>query len=282
MDIREVAVIGAGIMGSGIAQVIAQEGFKVVIRSGRGRQGLDRLYQNVEKARIRKFLTDEQAASLLSNIDCTTHLYEAVKKADLVIEAVVEDSSIKRGIFREIDAYCPEHTILASNTSSLSISELANTTKREDKVIGMHFFNPVPIMKLIELVPTTLTSKETVETAIDFSRRIGKTPLVVKDSPGFVVNRILMPMINEAAFVLMDGIASAETIDSAMKLGASHPIGPLALADLIGIDVCLDIVKELYERFADPKYRPCPLLMSMLEEANLGRKTGKGFFEYRS
>lgn len=282
MKPRKVAVIGAGIMGSGIAQVVAGAGLEVTVRSRRGKRGLRGLHENIEKAKRRGFLTDDQAALLLSKTKCTRHLQEAVREADLVIEAVVEDLSVKRRIFEEIDASCPRHTILASNTSSLSISELAKETKRRDKVIGMHFFNPVSAMKLVEVVPTSLTSRETIGTAVEFSERIGKIPLVVKDSPGFVVNRILMPMINEAALVLMEKVAAAETLDSAMKLGANHPIGPLALADLIGIDTCISIMNEFHRRFQDSKYRPCPLLKMMVDKGNLGRKTGKGFFEYES
>ena len=281
MNIRKVAVIGAGLMGSGIAQVVAQAGFEVIVRTRRGRRGLDRLYESIRKGKQRKTLTEEQVNALLSKINWTTELSEAGKTADLVIEAVVEDLEIKKQVFRELDAFCPKHTFLTSNTSSLSISELADATKRPDKVIGMHFFNPVHVMKLIEVVPTSLTSKETVETVEEFSRKIGKTPVLVKESPGFVVNRVLIPMINEAVFVLMEGIATAETIDSAMKLGANHPIGPLALADLIGLDVCLTIMDTFYKKFKTPKYKPCPLLKKMVEEGYLGRKTGKGFFAYR-
>lgn len=279
MKMGKVAVIGAGTMGSGIAQVTALAGFEVTVRSRRGTEGLSRLYQNVEKARCKKALTSVQADLLLSNISWTTDLREAVKAADFVIEAVVEDLEVKKRLFQEIDLYCPKHAILASNTSSLSISKLAHVTKRPDKVVGTHFFNPVPVMKLVEVAPTTVTSEETLETIIGFLEKLGKTALIVKDSAGFVVNRILMQMVNEAAFVLKEGVATAETIDSAMKLGANHPIGPLALADLIGIDVCLKIMEQFYAK--DAKYQPCPLFREMVDKGYLGRKTRKGFYTYK-
>lgn len=279
MKINKVAIIGAGLMGSGIAQVIANAGVPVVLRSRRGPRGLEKLHKMIQKVRNRGILTDEQATVLLSNISCTSSLSEAVKEADLVIEAVPEDLQIKLALFRELDTYCRQNTILASNTSSLGIAQIAETTKRADKIIGMHFFNPAPVMKLVEIVKTPMTSKETINSIADFAIKIDKVPLIVSDSPGFVVNRILLPMINAAAYVLMEKIASAETIDSAMKLGANHPIGPLALADLVGIDVCLGILKELTEKF-ELKYPICPLFEQMVAEGRLGRKTGKGFFTY--
>jgi 3-hydroxybutyryl-CoA dehydrogenase len=282
MRIRKVAVIGAGVMGSGITQVVANAGFKVALRSRKGEEGLNRLRDGIRKAVRKEILTDEQAALVLSNINCTSSLSKAVKEADLIIEAVVEDLTIKREIFGAMDASCMQHTILASNTSSLSIARLAEATKRPDKVLGMHFFNPAPAMKLIEVVQAPMTSKETVDSIIEFSNKIGKFPLIVRDSPGFIVNKILMPMINAAAFVLMDKIATAETIDSAMKLGANHPLGPLALADLIGIDVCVNIMKELQCKLEGQPYTVCPLLEEMVTKGILGRKTGKGFFTYET
>lgn len=282
MRIRKVAVIGAGIMGSGITQVVANAGFKVALRSRRGEKGLGRLHNGIRKAVRKEILSEEGADVLLSNISCTSSLSEAVKEADLVIEAVVEDLTIKREIFGAMDASCMQHTILASNTSSLSIALLAEATERPDKVLGMHFFNPAPTMKLVEVVQTTMTSKETLDSIIEFSNKLGKFPLIVRDTPGFIVNRILIPMINGAAFALMDKIATAETIDSAMKLGANHPLGPLALADLIGIDVCVNIMKELQCKLKDQPYTVCPLLEEMVTKGNLGRKTGSGFFTYKT
>lgn len=266
-------------MGSGIAQVIANAGFEVILQSRKGNAGLERLQRNIQKAKDKGVLNEVQSISLLSNISCTSSLREAVCEVDLVVEAVAEDIAIKRSLFGELDAYCMPHTILASNTSSLSISRLAEATLRVEKVVGMHFFNPAPIMKLIELVQTSMTSKETIESVIDFSHKIGKVPLIVKDSPGFIVNKTLMPMINSAAFTLMEKVATAEDIDSAIKLGANHPMGPLALADLIGVDVCLNIMKEL-DKSDHLKYPICPLISEMVAQGNLGRKTGRGFFLY--
>lgn len=266
-------------MGSGIAQVIANAGFEVILQSRKGNAGLERLQKSIQKAKDKGVLNEEQAISLLSNISCTSSLREAVCEVDLVVEAVAEDIAIKRALFEELDSYCMPHTVLASNTSSLSISRLAKATMRIEKVVGMHFFNPAPMMKLIEVVQTSMVSKETIDSVIDFSYKIGKIPLIVKDSPGFIVNRALMPLINSAAFVLMEKVATAETIDSAMKLGANHPIGPLALADLIGVDVCLEIMKEL-DKSGHIKYPICPLLEKMVAEGDLGRKTGRGFFTY--
>lgn len=282
MEIRNITVIGVGLMGSGIAQVIAESGFEVTMRSRRGKDGLDMLQKGLQKAVDRRTLTEDQATLLLSHIKCTSSLKDAVKSADLIIEAVIEDLAVKREIFRETDAYCPQNAIIASNTSSLSISSIAEVTKRPEKVVGMHFFNPAHVMKLIEVVQSPLTSEETVSSIIAVSQKIGKFPLVVKDSPGFVVNRILMPAINAAAFVLMEKVATAETIDSAMKLGANHPMGPLALADLIGIDVSLNIMKELNARLEDSKFQVCPLFEELVAKGNLGRKTGKGFFVYET
>lgn len=281
MNIRIVAIIGAGIMGSGIAQIVAKAGFEVVIRSRKGKKGLISLHKGLEKAKSRGILNEDQIASMLSKINCTKDICKAVENADFVIEAAKEDMSLKKNIFRELDSYSPKHTILASNTSSLKISKLANATRRSNKVIGIHFFNPVPIMKLVEIATADHTSKETENDTIEFVKKLGKTPLIVKDSPGFVVNRILIPMINEAAYVLSEGIATADDIDSSMKLGANHPIGPLVLADLIGIDVCLNIMEEFSRTFNNSKYKPCPLLTTMVDEHRLGRKVGKGFHDYQ-
>jgi 3-hydroxybutyryl-CoA dehydrogenase len=282
MKIRNVAVIGAGVMGLGIAQVVANSAFKVNLWSRRGNACLDRLHEGVQKAIYQGVLNEEQAMLLYSRISCTPSLSEAVKEADLVIETVIEDVTIKRVIFREVDALCMQHTILVSNTSSLSVSSLAEATKRQDKVCGMHFFNPAPVMKLIEVAQTPLTSAITIDSIVTFSRQLGKFPIIVKDSPGFVVNKILMPAINAAAFVLFNKVATAQDIDAAMKLGANHPLGPLALADLIGIDLCLKIMTELHDKFECSKYEVCPLLEKMVAEGHLGRKTGKGFFTYET
>lgn len=281
MDIKNIAVLGAGVMGTGITQVLAGSGFNVTLWSRRGMKGLDGLHYKLQKAIGKKILNEQQVDLLLSRTHCTSLIGEAVKGAELVIETVAENLAIKKNIFKEMDAYCMEKAILASNTSSLSIDSLAAITKRPDKVIGMHFFNPAPVMKLIEVVVGSSTSQETIEDVIIFSKKIGKTPLLVRDSPGFIVNRCLMPMINQAAFILMDKIATAEAIDSAMKLGANHPVGPLALADIIGIDVCLEIMRELKNRLGSA-YQICPLFEKMVAEGNLGRKTGKGFFSYET
>lgn len=267
-------------MGSGIAQVVAKAGFKVVLRSRRGKEGLERLQKAIRKEKNRGTLDRELETSLLSNISCTSSLKEAVKEADLVIEAVPEDLAVKRALFKEIDAYCLRHTILASNTSSLGIAPLAEATKRVDKVVGMHFFNPAPVMKLIEVAKTSMTSEDTISSIVDFSNKIDKVALIVKDTPGFIVNRILLQMINTASFLVMNRVATAETVDAAMKLGANHPMGPLALADLIGIDLCVNILKELNCKLKQTEYRVCPLLEEMVKEGKLGRKTGEGFFVY--
>ncbi len=281
MEIRNIAIIGTGLMGSGIAQLIGNSGFEVTLYSRKRKGGLERLHQGVEKAVNRRFLTRDEADLLLSHIYCTSSLRDAVKTADLIIEAVIEDFEVKKDVFRKIDRLSQQKTILASNTSSLSISALAKATNRPEKVVGMHFFNPAPAMKLVEVIESPQTSGETVSSVVTFAQKIGKFPLVVKDSPGFVVNRILMPAINTAAFILMEKVATAEAIDSAMKLGANHPMGPLALADLIGIDTCLSIMKELNSRLVG-KFQICPLFEKMVSEGNLGKKTGKGFFMYET
>jgi 3-hydroxybutyryl-CoA dehydrogenase len=267
-------------MGSGIAQVIANSGFNVTLLSRRGKEGLVRVRRGTQIAVTKGKLTEEQASLLLSRIACKSLSAEAVKESDIVIEAVIEDLPTKIALFKQIDAFCGKHVILASNTSSLSISSLTSATKRPDRVIGMHFFNPAPVMSLIEVSKTPMTSQETVKTVVDFSEKLNKVPLVVDDSPGFVVNKILIPMINSAAFVLIDKVATAETIDSAMKLGANHPIGPLALADLIGLDVCLKIMQEINGKLEGFNFTICPLIEKMVAEGNLGRKTVQSFFKY--
>lgn len=278
----KISVIGSGTMGNGIVQTFATKGHKVVIK-GHRQESLDKaiasldkgLSKIVEKGKI----TSEDKDITMSNIS-TTLSYEDIKDADLVIEAIVEDIKVKETVFKELDEICEAKTILATNTSSLSITEIASFTKRPEKVIGMHFFNPVPVMKLTEIITGQKTSVETFDTVFKIASDIGKVPVRVEESPGFVVNRILVPMINEAVGILSENVASKEDIDESMKLGANHPIGPLALADLIGLDVCLAIMEVLYNEFSDSKYRPHPLLKKMVRANNLGRKTGKGFYEY--
>ena len=274
--------IGSGTMGNGIVQTFATKGHKVVIK-GHRQESLDKAIASLDKGLSKLVekgkITSEDKDITMSNIS-TTLSYEDIKDADLVIEAIVEDIKVKETVFKELDEICEDKTILATNTSSLSITEIASFTKRPEKVIGMHFFNPVPVMKLTEIITGQKTSVETFDTVFKIASDIGKVPVKVEESPGFVVNRILVPMINEAVGILSENVASKEDIDESMKLGANHPIGPLALADLIGLDVCLAIMEVLYNEFSDSKYRPHPLLKKMVRANNLGRKTGKGFYEY--
>ncbi|KJS19562.1 MAG: 3-hydroxybutyryl-CoA dehydrogenase [Clostridiaceae bacterium BRH_c20a] len=275
----KVIVCGAGTMGSGIAQVIAQKGNKVVIvdkTEDLVSKGIIGINKTLEKIVAKGKLGLSEKELIMGNITVSTSLN--IKDASLVIEAIFENMEAKKEIFKELDSSCPADTIFASNTSSLSISEMAAVTKRPDRFIGIHFFNPAPVMELVEVIKGANTSEETINKTRSFIKSIGKTPVEVQESPGFVVNRMLVPMINEAIFILMEGVASAEDIDAAMKMGANHPIGPLALADLIGLDVCLFVMETLYNEFGDDKYRPCPLLRKMVRAGHLGRKTGKGFF----
>lgn len=278
----KICVIGSGTMGNGIVQTFATKGHKVVIK-GHRQESLDKAIASLDKGLSKLVekgkITSEDKDITMSNIS-TTLSYEDIKDADLVIEAIVEDIKVKEAVFKELDEICEAKTILATNTSSLSITEIASFTKRPEKVIGMHFFNPVPVMKLTEIITGQKTSVETFDTVFKIASDIGKVPVRVEESPGFVVNRILVPMINEAVGILSENVASKEDIDESMKLGANHPIGPLALADLIGLDVCLAIMEVLYNEFSDSKYRPHPLLKKMVRANNLGRKTGKGFYEY--
>ena len=278
----KICVIGSGTMGNGIVQTFATKGHKVVIK-GHRQESLDKAIASLDKGLSKLVekgkITSEDKDITMSNIS-TTLSYEDIKDADLVIEAIVEDIKVKETVFKELDEICEAKTMLATNTSSLSITEIASFTKRPEKVIGMHFFNPVPVMKLTEIITGQKTSVETFDTVFKIASDIGKVPVRVEESPGFVVNRILVPMINEAVGILSENVASKEDIDESMKLGANHPIGPLALADLIGLDVCLAIMEVLYNEFSDSKYRPHPLLKKMVRANNLGRKTGKGFYEY--
>ena len=282
MAFRKIGVVGAGTMGNGIAQAFAQAGFEVVM-SDVAQAALDRAMNTISGSYDRLIkkekMTAEQKAAALSRIQTATEL-AALKDSDLIIEAATENLELKLKIFRQLDSLAGAGTVLASNTSSISITRLAAATQRPDKVIGMHFFNPVPLMALVELIRGLQTSDATYAAVEEASKAVGKSPVQVRNSPGFVVNRMLCPMINEAIFALGENLATAAQIDEAMKLGANHPIGPLALCDMIGLDVELAVMNVLFEGFKDPKYRPAPLLVEMVEAGYLGRKTGRGFFSY--
>jgi len=275
-------VLGAGTMGSGIAQVMAQAGLTVVICDIEERflqKGLSAIEKNLDRLVNKNKISAEDKEVIKGRITTSLNMAEGAD-ADLVVEAIVENLEVKIKTFKDLDRVVKEDAILASNTSALSISALAAATNRPDKVIGMHFFNPVPVMQLVEVIRGAATSEETVQAINELAKNLGKTPVVINEAPGFIVNRLLIPMINEAAYALMEGVAKAEDIDTAMKLGANHPIGPLALADMIGIDICLAVMETLYQEFGDSKYRPCPLLRKLVRAGYLGQKSGRGFYQY--
>ncbi|HXU45391.1 MAG TPA: 3-hydroxybutyryl-CoA dehydrogenase [Thermoanaerobaculia bacterium] len=281
-EIRSIGVVGAGTMGHGIAQVAAQSGYAVLLADvapAALEKGLAAIGKGLERLVGKGKLGAEERDAALSRLTGTGDL-AALAAADLVVEAVVERLDVKLAVLADLDRICPPETILATNTSSISITKLAAGTKRPGKVIGMHFMNPVPVMQLIEVIRGLATDQATYDAVAEASRRMGKTPVEVHDAPGFVSNRVLMPMINEAIFCLAEGVGTAEAIDQVMKLGMNHPMGPLALADLIGLDVCLDILRVLSDGFGDPKYRACPLLVKMVDAGRLGRKAGHGFYTY--
>ena len=281
-EIGTVGVVGAGTMGSGIAHVFARSGFRVLLCDVNRNalvNALLRIRTNLSREAARGKLTDAEIAPTLSRISDTVDR-ETLSAADFVIEAASERFDLKAEIFASLDRILPEHTILATNTSSISITRLAAQTSRPAQVIGMHFFNPVPVMPLVEIVRGLATSDAAFEIVNDLALKLGKTPIAVNDAPGFVSNRVLMPMINEAAFAVMEGVATPEAVDQVFKLGMAHPMGPLTLADFIGLDICVDILRVLQEGFGDPKYRPCPLLVRMVDAGWLGRKSGRGFYSY--
>jgi 3-hydroxybutyryl-CoA dehydrogenase len=282
MNIKTIGVIGAGTMGNGITQVCAAAGLSVTmqdISADQLQRGMDTIAGSMDRMIKKEKISEADKQHTLLNIKTSTDL-EALAELDIVIEAATENEALKLRIFSELDAICKSSAILASNTSSISLTRIAAATQRADQVIGMHFMNPVPMMALVEIIRGLQSSDETYRQVHDLSEYIGKVPVEAKDSPGFVGNRILIPMINEAIFTLHEGIASAEAIDEVMKLGMAHPMGPLALADLIGLDTCLSVTRVLHEGFGDSKYRPCPLLQQMVDAGYLGRKSGRGFFIY--
>jgi 3-hydroxybutyryl-CoA dehydrogenase len=282
MDIKTVGVIGAGTMGNGIAHVFAKSGYNVVLVEVEQRfldRGLDTISKNLDREVAKNKLTADQKSAALGRIRGALDR-KALAECDFVIEAATEKFEIKSQVFRDIDQICRPEIILSSNTSSISITKLAAVTKRPDKVIGMHFFNPVPVMKLVEVIRGLATSDETFEAVRSLSEKLEKNPVEVNDAPGFVSNRVLMPLLNEAMYTVMEGVATPEAVDEVFKLGMAHPMGPLTLADFIGLDVCLDIMRVLHNGLGDPKYRPCPLLIKMVDAGWLGKKSGRGFYKY--
>ena len=283
MNIKNISVIGAGTMGNGIAHVFAQTGFTVNlidVNAAQLQKAITTIGKNLDRQVAKGLLTEEQKNTTLKNITTVNSIAEGVKNAELVVEAATENTDLKLEIFKQIDANAPEGCILASNTSSISITKIAAVTKRPELVIGMHFMNPVPVMKLVEIINGYATKKEVTNTIVELSKQLGKVPCTVNDYPGFIANRILMPMINEAIYSLYEGVAGVEEIDTVMKLGMAHPMGPLQLADFIGLDVCHSILKVLHDGFGNPKYAPCPLLVNMVLAGKLGAKSGEGFYKY--
>ncbi len=281
-EIRKVGVLGAGTMGNGIAHVFARSGFPVVLCEVEQRfldRGLETIRKNLGREAEKGKISPEESHSALHRIQATLDRSSLIS-CDLVVEAATERFEIKRSLFQDLDAMLPAEVILASNTSSISITKLAGQTGRPDRVIGMHFFNPVPVMKLVEVIRGLATSQETFDAVQGLAQKLGKTPVEVNDAPGFVSNRVLMPLLNEAMYAVMEGVATPEAVDDVFKLGMAHPMGPLTLADFIGLDVCLDIMRVLHDGLGDPKYRPCPLLIRMVDAGWLGRKSGRGFYTY--
>ncbi|MAB48913.1 MAG: 3-hydroxybutyryl-CoA dehydrogenase [Flavobacteriaceae bacterium] len=280
---KNIAVIGAGTMGNGIAHTFAQSGFKVNlidISEASLERGLATISKNLDRMVAKEKITENDKAETLGNITTYTNTVDGVKNTDLVVEAATENVDLKLKIFKQLDEACDEATILATNTSSISITQIAAVTSRPEKVIGMHFMNPVPIMKLVEIIRGYNTSDDVTNTIMELSKTLGKVPTEVNDYPGFVANRILMPMINESIETLYNGVAGVQEIDTVMKLGMAHPMGPLQLADFIGLDVCLSILNVMYDGFKNPKYAPCPLLVNMVQAGKLGVKSGEGFYDY--
>lgn len=283
MALENITVIGAGTMGNGIAHVFAQNGFRVIlvdVNSGQLERAMQTIGRNLDRQIAKGTLTEDGKKKTVSNLTIQTNIAIGVLQADLVVEAATENTELKLDIFKQLDAAAPKGAILATNTSSISITKIAAVTNRPEQVIGMHFMNPVPVMKLVEIINGYATTQKVTDSIVDLSKQLGKVPSVVNDYPGFIANRILMPMINEAIYSLYENVAGVEAIDTVMKLGMAHPMGPLQLADFIGLDVCLGILNVLHNGFGNPKYAPCPLLINMVTAGKLGVKSGEGFYQY--